>query len=95
MIYNRYVQGGKTEYNNSAVFWWDRKNFKKDISDIKITISNKHHRRPDWLADDIYGSASLSTFVMQYNDMMDVMSEFVVGAHITLPTPTRLDANRL
>lgn len=95
MIYNRYQIGGNTEYKGKNTFWWDRKVFGKDISDINMIIPLKYHKRPDRLADDMYGTPSLATFILQYNDMMDINTEFVQGKKISIPTPNRFTTGKI
>lgn len=86
--YSRSTKGGSTD---SAGFW-TRKPFAKSYDDLSVTITKKYHRRPDLLANDIYGTAEVMWFILQYNDMVDVYSEFTEGKVLTLPTPIRFVA---
>lgn len=89
--YSRYKKGGTTD----STGFWTGKTFTKSYDDLKITISKKYHRRPDSLAEDIYGSSEVMWFILQYNDMIDVYTEFVEGTVITLPTPIRFVAGMI
>lgn len=87
---SRYVQGGTTEQLSDKLGYWERKIFPKDSSDITVEIDGKYDRRPWMLAYDLYKDTSLTWFILQYNNIVDVEVEFVVGSVITLPTPFRL-----
>lgn len=89
--YSRLTKGGKTDSSG----FWTRLSYTKSYDDLQITISKKYHRRPDLLANDIYGTAEVMWFVLQYNDMVDVYSEFVEGTNIILPTPIRFVAGMI
>ncbi len=91
---SRYVKGGKTDTTNNRTGWWERRVYKKDPSDIQITISNKYFRKPHLIAFDMYGKAELMWFVMQYNDILDV-GEFTVGKIISLPTKNRFNSGAM
>lgn len=86
----RYVQGGTVDVNGRRLGWWERKVFTKSPTDIPFTITSQYARRPDKLAYDLYGRASLQWFIMQYNNISDLNVDFLVGAKITLPTASRL-----
>lgn len=86
--FSRYTKGGKVD----STGFWTRSIFIKSYDDISITISKKYHRRPHLLASDIYGSSELSWFILQYNNIIDVHTEFVEGVELTLPTATRFTA---
>lgn len=89
--FSRYTKGGKVDSSG----FWSRTIFTKSYDDLTITISKKYHRRPHLLADDIYGTSEVMWFVLQYNDIIDVQTEFVEGRVITLPTVTRFVAGMI
>lgn len=87
----RYVQGGTVTLEaGNRIGWWERKILPKSTSDIPFTITPKYAHRPDRLAYDIYGRADLQWFVLQYNNVVDLYIDFVVGKEIVLPTKARL-----
>ena len=86
----RYRCGGYTDVNGSALGWWERVVFIKSPTDITFQLTQKYNHRPDLVAFDVYGRPDLQWFILQYNDMLDVIGEFVTGASITLPTKIRL-----
>lgn len=86
----RYATGGVSESLPTRVGWWDKKQLPTADSDVATTLEKRYHRRPDLLAYDMYGAASLMWVVLQYNNIIDVTTEFVEGTEIVLPTKARL-----
>lgn len=86
----RYVFGGQVEVLGTRLGWWERTIFPKSTSDVKVTIISKYRGRPDNLAYDLYGKANLQWFILQYNNIVDVTTEFVEGVELILPTKARL-----
>lgn len=86
----RFVQGGKAEVKGKRLGWWERVVYEKSPTDITYTITAKYAQRPDLLAFDLYGRATLQWFIMQYNTVSDVYEDFTEGTVITLPTRSRL-----
>lgn len=86
----RYSVGGKTEYYGGKIHWWERKDMPQSDTDVPFTIPVKYAGRPDKLAYDVYGSARLMWAILQYNNIIDVNTEFVAGASIMLPTSSRM-----
>jgi hypothetical protein len=64
--------------------------FKTDHTDVVFNLTPKYHNRPDLLAFEVYGRPDLQWFVLQYNNILDVIEEFTSGTQITLPTKQRL-----
>lgn len=89
-VNSRYVQGGTTEDLPNRLGFWDRKVFPRDTTDRVITLEAKYDRRPWLLAHDLYKDSRLMWFLLQYNTIVDIDTEFVAGAEITYPTPYRL-----
>ena len=87
---SRYIQGGRTETFANRLGFWDRKIFERDSSDEKLIITAKYAGRPWVLAHDRYKDVNYTWFILQYNNILDIETEFVAGATIFLPTPYRL-----
>jgi hypothetical protein len=83
--YSRSTKGGTTD----STSFWTRKTFTKSYDDLTVTISKKYHRRPDLMANDIYGTSEVMWFILQYNDIVDVYDEFIEGVVLTIPSPMR------
>lgn len=86
----RYVVGGTTEYTNGKLKWWERKILPTADTDVEFTVTTRYAGRPDLLAYDAYGSVQVMWAILQYNNIIDPFSEFVVGATIKLPTASRM-----
>lgn len=86
----RYVAGGTVESFPTRLGWWERKIISKSASDVKIVVTPRYHQRPDLLAFDMYGTATLMWLVLQFNSIIDINTEFLVGTEISLPTKSRV-----
>jgi len=86
----RYSYGGGTVDFGNRLGWWDRANLPSSESDMSITITSKYAKRPDLLAYDLYGQSTLLWLILQYNNIIDVNTEFVEGTKLILPTKTRV-----
>ena len=87
---SRYVQGGTTDQFPNRLGVWVRRSFPEDNSDEFVTLTPRYDKRPWLLAFDKYQDAQLMWFVLQYNTILDVNTEFVTGKVMRLPTATRL-----
>lgn len=86
----RFVYGGTPTLNNNRLGWWERRLFERSPLDVPFVITKRYDRRPDLLAYDLYGRANLMWFILQYNNVLDINTEFVEGIELTLPTSQRL-----
>lgn len=86
----RYACGGYTTVVGNKLGWWERKIFAQSSSDITLSLVRKYAHRPDLLSYDVYGRSDLQWFIMQYNNISDVTTEFVEGTTVILPTGARL-----
>ena len=85
----RFVQGGLVDDFQDRLGWWERRVFPSDTSDVTIILPAKYNMRPDLLAYDLYGKATLQWFILQYSSVSDITT-FVQGLELTLPTRSRL-----
>lgn len=84
---SRLLQGGNTEIGDSKLKWWERKNIKGlDSQETPYVITAKTVGRPDLIAAEVYGSTELEWIVLQYNNIVDVIEELVVGKQLVLPS---------
>ena len=93
--YSRYIKGGTTAIYKDRLGWWERTVFEKSVDDVQLVIGPKYHQKPHLVAYDIYNRVDLMWFILQYNNIIDVTTEFVEGVTITLPLPRRLQMNLL
>lgn len=88
---SRYVQGGLTDVFSDRLGWWDGYQLTTAPDDIPpFALQAKYDTRPDLLAYDTYGKSTLMWLVLQYNLIVDINTEFVTGAIITLPSKSRV-----
>lgn len=87
---SRYRSGGYTELFPNRLGWWERTVYQTSRDDVDYVIEPKYNIRPDLLAYDVYGSPRYMWLILQYNNILDVNTEFVSGKTISLPTPTRV-----
>lgn len=87
---SRYVQGGTSETLGNKIGWWERTIFFARPDDITFPLTAKYHQRPDLLAQAAYGKASYMWLILQYNNILDVNTEFVEGKMISIPSPSRV-----
>lgn len=85
----RFVQGGTVDDFNTRLGWWERREFSKSPTDVSLTLIAKYNKRPDLLAYDLYGKATLQWFILQYNAISDITT-FKQGLTLVLPTKARL-----
>lgn len=86
----RYSYGGGSVDLGDRLGWWERASIPSAPTDITITLTNKYVRRPDLLSYDVYGQSTLMWLVLQYNNIIDINTEFVEGSVITLPAKNRV-----
>lgn len=59
-----------------------------NTSTTTVTLTNRHHLRPDVLANDLYGNAKLWWVFAQFNPdtLIDPIIDFTTGKEIIVPT---------
>ncbi len=87
---SRYVQGGTTDIFTNRLGWWERRVLERQDDDIRVVIRNTEGARPDLISFRIYGKATYSWLVLQYNNIVDPVTEMVPGKELYLPTQKRL-----
>jgi len=87
---SRYVQGGETEIYNNRTGWWERRVFERQDDDIRFIVTAAEAKRPDAISQFIYGKAIYGWLVLEYNNIVDVETELIVGAELFLPSQQRL-----
>jgi hypothetical protein len=88
---SRMLQGGTTEVYKDRLGWYEKRTDvpKDQYDDIVFTITKKYEYKP-WLVAQIFlDRADLEWLVLEYNDIVDIMQEFVVGRVINIPSRSR------
>lgn len=90
VLNGRYVQGGSVDRFPDRLGWWERRILPSSIDDVEIVIPPKYSKRPDLLTAEVYGRATLMWIILQYNNIVDINTEFVEGKTIRVPTAKRV-----
>ena len=89
--YSRYTQGGVSSVGERFIRWWERDKMPRDeITDLLYVIPLIYAGAPDLIAYDYYGKNNLGWVVLQYNNIIDINEELVVGKKILLPSKDRV-----
>jgi len=88
--YSRYVQGGSTDIYSKRLGWWERRKIIQQDDDFVVTILENEAARPDLISYRLYGKATYAWLVLQYNNIVDPVTELITGATIRMPARARL-----
>lgn len=86
---SRYVAGGTTEVNQTALEWWERSNFQADPTDRTFVVDLQTRGRLDNIAHVYLGDSRLWWFIAQYNGILDPWAETSIGRVLYIPTVQR------
>jgi hypothetical protein len=87
---SRYTLGGVTEVSPGFYEWWERQIYQKDPSDIVYIMEKKYENRPDLLAHLFYEDSKLWWLICQYNNILDVANELIMGKLLYIPDINRI-----
>ena len=90
--YSRYVTSGVSETANNFIEWWERTIFTRDPSDIVYTIENFYSGRMDLIATAFYNEPRYASFLCQYNNIIDPLTEIIPGRIILIPSQARISS---
>ena len=90
---SRLLQGGTTDVFKERLGWWERRtDIEKDqIDDVVFVITKKYEHKPWLVAKIVLGREDLEWLVLQYNEIVDIIEEFVVGKEIKIPSKNRTE----
>ena len=91
--HSRLLQGGTTDVFANRLGWWERRdNIPQDqIDDVKFTITKRYEHRPYLVARIFLGREDMEWLILQYNEIVDIMEEFVAGREIRIPSKSRVN----
>jgi hypothetical protein len=91
--YSRYLQGGDTEVFSQRLGWWEKRTDipVDQIDDSTFIITKKFEYKPGLVAKIFLGREDLEWLILQYNNIVDIMEEFVIGREIKIPSKQRTD----
>jgi hypothetical protein len=87
---SRYVAGGITEVNSTALEWWERAQFQGSDTDGSYVVEAKFVGRLDLIAMQFLGDSRLWWVLAQYNAILDPFNEIVTGRVLRVPTTSRV-----
>jgi hypothetical protein len=90
---SRMLQGGTTQVYKDRLGWFEKRtDIEKDRYDDTIFVIEKKYEYKPWLvAKILLGREDLDWIILQYNDIVDIMEEFVAGRTIRVPSKARVD----
>jgi hypothetical protein len=91
----RYTQGGLVDKFQNRLGWWERLPLERQTDDLRFPISKEYEGRPDLVAHRVYKRATLAWLVLQYNNIVDINTEFVTGRTLVLPSQQRVQTSIL
>jgi hypothetical protein len=87
---SRYVSGGTSEVNNTAIEWWDRAQLQVNNDDRTYVVEKRFEGRLDLITALFLGEPRYWWVVAQYNNVLDPYDEIVEGAILYIPTLERV-----
>lgn len=87
---SRYFRGGTTDEYDNRLGWWERDKLERSPDDIQYVVSGGEVGRPDLIAYRLYQKSSLGWLILQYNNIVDPVTELTIGTTLTLPPPLRV-----
>jgi len=90
--YSRYVSGGSTEVNQTALEWWERSLLTTDSTDTLYVVEKKFEHRLDLIAALFLDEPRYWWIIAMLNNMLDPHAETVEGVILNIPTRERAKA---
>lgn len=87
---SRYVNGGTTEVSPGRLEWWERRLFPQSASDDIYVVQAVFAGRLDLIANTFFEDPRLWWIIAQYNNILDPLTEVVVGTELFIPKKSRL-----
>lgn len=90
---SRLLQGGTTDVFKERLGWWERRtDIERDvITDREFTVTKEYEHKPHLIAKVLLGREDLDWLILQYNNIVDVMEEIVVGRTLLCPSRGRVN----
>jgi hypothetical protein len=87
---SRYVSGGETEVNTTALEWWERAVFPLNSDDQIYVVEKRFVGRLDQIAAMFVTEPRYWWVIAQYNNILDPYSDVVEGLVLRIPTADRI-----
>jgi hypothetical protein len=89
---SRYVSGGRTEVNPTALEWWERIPLPVNKDDTVYVVEKRFEGRLDQIAAVYLGEPRYWWVIAQYNNILDPYSEISEGAILYIPKIEKVKA---
>jgi hypothetical protein len=91
---SRYVAGGTTEVNQTALEWWERINLTTDPTDGAYVVEKKFEGRLDLITAVHLGEKFVANWwvIAMINNILDPYTEIYEGRILYIPTRERMAA---
>ncbi len=89
---SRYVSGGRTEVNPTALEWWERIPLPVNNDDTVYVVEKRFEGRLDQIAAVYLGEPRYWWVIAQYNNILDPYSEISEGAILYIPKIEKVKA---
>lgn len=89
---SRYVAGGTTEVNQTALEWWERTNLSTDSTDSTYVVERKYAGRLDLITAIHLGEKFVANWwvIAMINNILDPYTEIYEGRVLYIPTRERM-----
>lgn len=89
---SRYVSGGQTEVNSTALEWWERISIPVNKDDTVYIVEKRYEGRLDQIAAVYLGEPRYWWVIAQFNNILDPYSEIFEGSVLYIPSIERVKA---
>ena len=86
---SRYVQGGETTVHPNRLGWWERGDIPQMNTDVVVRVQQREVGRPDLIAHRVFGKSTMMWLLLQYNNIIDINEEIVLGRRLRVPDGRR------
>lgn len=84
---SRMLQGGDADIIGKKIGWWERKLSSPNVNQyFLVELDITTNKRPDLLSTQYYDTPAYDWIILQYNNIVDITEEFVIGKEIKMPT---------
>ena len=91
---SRFVSGGVSEVNQTAIEWWERRYFSTDPTDSIYVVESRFVGRLDWIVGIHIGEKFVQNWwvVAMINNILDPYTEIYEGRVLYIPTRERMSS---
>ncbi len=87
---SRYVSGGVSEVNRTAIEWWERTVFSSNVDDRLYVVEARYAGRLDLISAVFLDEPRYWWVIAMHNNILDPHNEIRVGTTLYIPTLERV-----